>query len=233
MLGGIAFVGINLTVISANFVALLLIITLSVTIHLAVRFIEYEQENPQLSMQALVQKTMSFMFKPCVYTTLTTMVAFLSLIVSGIRPVIDFGWMMTIALALALMLAFLILPAGLLLTRPQKYKNVSQRFGRITFVLAQFTERNRRLVLVLSASTLVFSAVGLSMLKVENRFIDYFDESTDIFQGMLVIDQQLGGTLPLEIILNKPKPLPIELAEINNAAAREILVESDDIDDFF
>ncbi len=238
MLGGIAFVGMKLTVISANFVALLLIITLSITIHLAVRFIEIEQANPSLSMPELVRKTMRFMLKPCVYTTMTTMVAFLSLVVSGIRPVIDFGWMMTIALALALLLAFLVLPAGLLLTKPRQYMSSSQRFSQLTFQLAKCAETQRRVIIVLCVLALAYSLVGISLLKVENRFIDYFDESTDIYQGMLVIDQQLGGTLPLDIILIRPHE-ELEAAEepsdpltdaADNSGADD---EFDDFDDFF
>lgn len=232
MLGSIAVLGLKLTVISANFVALLLIITLSITIHLAVRFIEFEQTYPQLSMQALVQKTMGFMFKPCVYTTLTTMVAFLSLIVSGIKPVIDFGWMMTISLGLALLLAFFILPAGLLLTKPVVKTSKSERFSGITLFLAHIAERKQNFVIALIAVVVVYSAWGVSMLKVENRFIDYFDESTDIYQGMLVIDQSLGGTLPLDIILKRP------VADVanNNDAINPVTSQSDafdDDDDFF
>ena len=230
MLGGIAFAGVKLTVISANFVALLLIVTLSITIHLVVRFIEYEQASPELSMQELVRKTMGFMFKPCVYTTLTTMVAFLSLIVSGIRPVIDFGWMMTLALGVALTLAFLILPAGLLLTRPKRAVKNSARFSGVTLAMAAIAEQQRYLVTAVVAVVIVYSLVGVSMLKVENRFIDYFDESTDIYRGMLVIDQSLGGTLPLDIILKKPVTVAETVSEPLEPVNDNTL---DDDDDFF
>jgi len=237
MLGLIAFFGVKLTVISANFVALLLIITLSITIHLAVRYLEYEADAidkdgvDEINVQALVKQTMQFMFKPCAYTTLTTMVAFMSLVVSGIRPVIDFGWMMSAALAMALCLAFVILPLGLVLTKPAKRLQVDNAFSRFTSHFAELVERYSPHITFISLALLVFSLTGLAQLKVENRFIDYFDESTDIYQGMSVIDEQLGGTLPLDIVLyheQEQLSFALEPSEIEAGDAEDDFFEEDD-----
>lgn len=231
MLGGIAFMGVNLTVISANFVALLLIITLSITIHLVVRFIEYEEKEPDLSQYDLVMKTTAFMVKPCTYTTLTTMVAFLSLVVSGIRPVIDFGWMMTIAVGLALLLAFFVLPAGLLLLKRSSSERKDDQGEKITHFFAALTEKNAGLINAIIVCIVAFSVSGLFRLEVENRFIDYFHETTEIFQGMLVIDQQLGGTLPLDIVVyEQEQQLAVDVG--NNVSANEDFSDLSD-DDFF
>jgi predicted RND superfamily exporter protein len=108
MLGLITLLDWRMTVISSNFVALLLIITLSITIHLVVRYRELLTANPDADQRTLVQQTASLMIKPCIYTTLTTIVAFASLVVSGIRPVIDFGWMMTIGVTSALIITFIV-----------------------------------------------------------------------------------------------------------------------------
>tara|TARA_B100000941_G_scaffold217975_1_gene160778 strand:- start:188 stop:1294 length:1107 start_codon:yes stop_codon:yes gene_type:complete len=51
----------------------------------------------------------------------------------------------------------------------------------------------------------LISLYGISKLKVENSFINYFDKDTEIYQGMKLIDEELGGTTPLEIILKFPK----------------------------
>ena len=202
MLGGIGWVGIKLTVISANFIALLLIITLSITIHLVVRFVEYEKAEPSLTQFELVVKTMRFMIKPCTYTTMTTMVAFLSLILSDIRPVIDFGWMMTVAVGVALTVGFFLLPAGLMLLPRRYHEQEDTVTWSFTHLFAEFTEKQGKVLAFLYISVVIFSATGIAQLKVENRFIDYFDESTEIYQGMLEIDAELGGTLPLDIIIN-------------------------------
>jgi predicted RND superfamily exporter protein len=205
MLGFIAWIEWQLTVISSNFVALLLIITLSVSIHLVVRFREYQQETPDAPQRELVIRTLVFMAKPCLYTSLTTLVAFASLVVSGIRPVIDFGWMMTIGVLVALLAAFTILPAGLMLL-PRIRSESQPRHRPLTHYFARVTDHHGTAVLAVSAALLVLAAVGISRLQVENRFIDYFHEKTEIYQGMVVIDRELGGTIPLDILLTAPEP---------------------------
>src|SRR5690554_610259 len=132
MLGGLAFLGIKLTVISANFVALLLILTLAVTIHLIVRCIEYERSEPDTDQYTLVMKTMRTMMKPCAYSTATTMAAFISLMVSGVKPVMDFGWTMAMAVTIGLLVSFLLLPAGLLLFPRNKVLHKDPISGQFT-----------------------------------------------------------------------------------------------------
>ncbi|MFC6632784.1 efflux RND transporter permease subunit [Microbulbifer taiwanensis] len=205
MLGLLSWLDWRLTVISANFVALLLIITLAITIHLAVRYREYIAQHPEWDREQLALAAVRFMAKPCLYTALTTIVAFASLVVSGIRPVIDFGWMMTMGVTLALALSFLMIPA-LLMLLPKRAGDLSKDNSQaFTLLFSRFAERRRGVVLGVSLMLAIASAVGISQLKVENRFIDYFDDSTEIYQGMLVIDRRLGGTVTLDIILDKPQ----------------------------
>ena len=127
--------------------------------------------------------------------------------VSGIRPVIDFGWMMTIGLIIAFVLAFIVVPAGLMLFPIVKHnsKDNNKKGQTVAFTLrfSRFTEKNGGFVLLMGALVSILSLLGISRLEVENRFIDYFHPSTEIYQGMLVIDQQLGGTASLDIILNR------------------------------
>ncbi|MFS1522990.1 efflux RND transporter permease subunit [Microbulbifer sp. 2304DJ12-6] len=205
MLGLLSWLDWRLTVISANFVALLLIITLAITIHLAVRYREYIAQQPHWSREELVLQTVRFMAKPCLYTALTTIVAFVSLVVSGIRPVIDFGWMMTMGVTLALVLSFLIIPCFLMILPKREGKVGADNSHAFTLRFSRFAEGHRFIVLGVSLLAFVVGAVGVSQLKVENRFIDYFDDATEIYQGMLVIDRRLGGTVTLDIILDKPE----------------------------
>ncbi|BBM02138.1 RND family transporter [Microbulbifer sp. GL-2] len=205
ILGLLSWLDWRMTVISANFVALLLIITLAITIHLAVRYREYIAQNPQWGREQLVLQTVRFMAKPCLYTALTTIVAFVSLVVSGIRPVIDFGWMMTMGVTLALVLSFLIIPSFLMILPKREGRVSEDNSHAFTLRFSRFAERHKFVVLGVALLAAVVSVVGFSQLKVENRFIDYFDDSTEIYQGMLVIDRRLGGTVTLDIILDKPE----------------------------
>ena len=215
MLGYVSWLDWRLTVISSNFVALLLIISLSIIVHLVVRYREYQQLNPEWTKIDLVKATVLFMARPCFYTAITTIVAFASLVVSGIRPVIDFGWMMTIGLVVALVLAFLILPAALVVLPKSKKVNESgaEKPSSDTPLTAYFSkavERFGGLIVLVAATMFVLSVVGISKLKVENRFVDYFHDTTEIYQGLTVIDNNLGGTISLDILIDAP----IETADV-------------------
>ncbi len=206
MLGLLGFLDWRMTVISSNFVALLLIITLAIAVHLVVRYRELQMLDEQASQQELAIATVRQMLRPCLYTALTTIVAFMSLVISGIRPVMDFGWMMTIGVVVALITTFIVVPLGMSLGQApvldEKYK--ADETSTLTLSFARFAENNGQIILWFAAIIFVVALFGVSQLKVENRFIDYFDESTEIYQGMELIDSDLGGTIPLEIILFAP-----------------------------
>ena len=204
VLGLLSWLDWRLTVISSNFVSLLLIITLALTIHLIVRYRELFAAKPKMEQRLLVLDTIQSMAKPCFYTVLTTIVAFSSLVVSNIRPVIDFGWMMTLGIIIALGVSFIILPAGMMILGKDKNTAKKDGSGVITAKFAQFTQQRGAVVLLLTLTLSLLSAVGISRLEVDNRFIDYFKSDTEIYRGMEVIDTALGGTTPLDIILQAP-----------------------------
>ncbi|MDA8664038.1 MMPL family transporter [Porticoccaceae bacterium] len=224
ILGFLSWIDWRLTVISSNFVLLLLIITLALTIHLIVRYQELHAQSPEKDVHILVTEMVKSMAKPCFYTVLTTIVAFTSLVVSNIRPVIDFGWMMTMGISLALIITFVVIPAGILLQGNSNKLSSEDKSSAITSVFAVFTQRHGNLVLLIAAALCVISLFGISKLQVENRFIDYFRADTEIYQGMQTIDTALGGTTPMDIILQAPTFAAVEPA---------ISVDSeDDYDDY-
>jgi uncharacterized protein len=204
ILGYLSWIDWRLTVISSNFVSLLLIITLALTIHLIVRYRELHRDSPDSSQLDLVRNTVMYMARPCLYTVLTTVVAFVSLVVSDIRPVIDFGWMMTIGIILALFLSFIIIPAGMMIWGKGVNTDKADNSAAFTLHFSRFTEKHGGLVLGFAFLAMLVSGWGISQLQVENRFIDYFRPHTEIYQGLSVIDAKLGGTTPLEIILDAP-----------------------------
>ena len=213
MLGFLATVDWRLTVISSNFVALLLIVSMAIAIYLVVRYREINNQQSGDTQQEMLRETVSSMFQPCVYTVMTTMVAFMSLVVSGISPVIDFGWMMVVGLLIAFTVAFILIPSGLsVLPRPTPALD-EDNSSVFTLHFSRFTEKNGKLIVGLALIAAAVSIVGIQKLKVENRFIDYFHSSTEIYQGMLVIDQNLGGTISLDIIIDHEEE-PEVVAEV-------------------
>ncbi|MYF23966.1 MAG: MMPL family transporter, partial [Nitrospira sp. SB0678_bin_10] len=204
MMGYLGFMDWRVTVISSNFVSLLLIITMSLTIHLIVRYRILREQTPQAEQKTLVLHTIQEMAKPCFYTAITTIVAFCSLIVSDIRPVIDFGWMMTIGISLAFALNFIYFPAVLVLLKPEKdiaRANVTRLF-LFTMEVAGFTLKYAKPIVVASVLVAALGGLGIAQLEVENRFIDHFKNTTEIYRGMELVDTKLGGTIPLDFVID-------------------------------
>ncbi|MFP5358738.1 MAG: efflux RND transporter permease subunit [Gammaproteobacteria bacterium] len=221
MVGFLGFMDWRVTVVSSNFISLILIITLSLVIHLVVRHRELHQQFPDRPQLELLRETAYSKFKPSLYTALTTMVSFASLIVSGIRPVIDFGLMMVFGCLFAFLLTFLVFPAALARFSPGAPPGEEGRdlTARINLFFARLVEDRPRLTYGLFALLIILGLAGISRLTVENRFIDYFKSDTEIYQGMVLIDRELGGTTPLDVILDPPAWFREEQAEAAEFAA--------------
>jgi len=201
--------GWEVTVISSNFISLQLIITMAIVIHLMVRYRELICHDPSKSQHELVLLTVLRIARPCCFAVLTTVAGFSSLILCDILPVINFGWMMSAGIGVSLILTFLFFPAIMMLL-PKKIPTTCYIDSSFTGTLANFTERRGGFILALSILLVAVSILGCLRLEVENSFIDYFRESTEIYQGMKVIDEQLGGTTPLDVVINFPAEPPTE-----------------------
>ncbi|RPG63120.1 MAG: hypothetical protein CBD98_001155 [Flavobacteriaceae bacterium TMED238] len=205
MIGLLGLIGWKVTVISSNFIALMLILNMAMNIHVTVRFLQLKKEFPQLSKDEAVLDASKKMMLPILYTVLTTICAFLSLVFSGIKPIIDFGWMMTLGLIISLFITFLLLPSLLNIFSTETEIGVKDtEKSLITSALGSFTKNNKILIFGFTLIIILFSIIGISKLEVENSFINYFDKETEIYKGMKKIDDDLGGTTPLNIILKFP-----------------------------
>ena len=206
MVGILGLLGWKVTVISSNFIALMLILNMAMNIHITVRFLQIKKEFENLNLKESIYEASSKMFRPILYTVLTTICAFLSLIFSGIKPIIDFGWMMTLGLIVSIIVTFTLVPALLNLLSSEEdsiYQNDER--SKITNALSKFSKGNTSLIFGASLLVIFLSFFGISKLEVENSFINYFDKKTEIYKGMKKIDDQLGGTTPLDVILKFPE----------------------------
>ena len=205
MIGLLGFIGWKVTVISSNFIALMLILNMAMNIHLTVRFLQLKKEFSQLTKKEAVFEASKKMMLPILYTVLTTICAFLSLIFSGIKPIIDFGWMMTLGLIVSFLVTFLLLPSLISLLSSENEIGIKDtEKSVITSALGSFTKDNRVIIFSSTIIIIVFSIMGILKLEVENSFINYFDKDTEIYKGMKKIDDELGGTTPLNVILKFP-----------------------------
>jgi predicted RND superfamily exporter protein len=210
ILGMLGHAGWDLTVISSNFIALTLILTISINIHLLVRYMELYREHPDWSQYDLVRQMTHDMARPCMYTNVTSQIGFASLITSDIKPIIDFGWMMALSLAIVFVILFTFIPAVMLLMQKRPLKAEDKGNAGFTVSLARFTDRHGTLVLVATVAIGVLGFMGIRKLEVENSFINYFKQDTEIYQGLRQVDETLGGTTPLEVVLKFPPPATVE-----------------------
>ena len=205
MIGLLGLIGWKVTVISSNFIALMLILNMAMNIHVTVRFLQLKKEYPNLSKSSAVLEASQKMMLPILYTVLTTICAFLSLIFSGIKPIIDFGWMMTLGLIISLFVTFLLLPCLLNIFSSENEINIKDtEKSLITKFLGGVAKKNDILIFGTTLTIVVASVFGISKLEVENSFINYFNKETEIYKGMKKIDDDLGGTTPLNIIIKFP-----------------------------
>jgi len=215
MMGLLGLLGWKVTVISSNFIALMLILTMAMNIHISTRFLQLRKTHPDKNNFEILSLTTDKMFWPILYTVLTTVIAFLSLIFSGIKPIIDFGWMMTFGLITSFIITFTLLPTLLNFVSSKNILVMKNEESKITSFLGNISLNYKKSIFIVTGLVIALSIFGISKLEVENSFINYFSKNTEIYKGMKLIDEELGGTTPLEIILKFPEK-------------KEILVDGDD-----
>ena len=220
MMGLLGLLGWKVTVISSNFIALMLILTMAMNIHMSTRFLQLRKEFEDKTNFEILSLTTGKMFWPILYTVLTTVCAFLSLIFSEIKPIIDFGWMMTFGLITSFLITFTLLPTLLSFVPSSNISLKEEKDSKVTKFLGNLSVNNKNSIFGVTIIIIALSILGISKLEVENSFINYFDKDTEIYKGMKLIDEELGGTTPLEVIIKFPK------AETNESN------EDDDFDDW-
>ena len=199
--GFLGFMDWKISVVSSNFIALLLILTISLTVHVLVKINELKKESSDYK-NSLID-SVNQMFLPCFFAAITTAVAFLSLLLGDLKPVIEFGKMMAFGISIAFIFTFSFLPSAISLLKESQSKDYLS-LHKITNKILSLAKNNSLSIYLVFASTFCILIFGTTKLIVENRFIDYFDEETEIHQGMLEIDKNLGGTATLDIIIREP-----------------------------
>ncbi len=213
MMGLLGLLGWKVTVISSNFIALMLILTMAMNIHMSTRFLQLKKSNSSKSNLQILTLTTGKMFWPILYTVLTTVIAFLSLIFSEIKPIIDFGWMMTLGLITSFIITFTLLPTLLSFTPSENISVKEDKGSKITKLFGNLSLDFQTPIFIVTIIVIGLSIFGISKLEVENSFINYFSKNTEIYKGMKLIDEKLGGTTPLEVILKFPETKEEEAKE--------------------
>ena len=212
-MGLVGWFGWKVTVVSANFISILMIISISLMVHLIVRYQELGILDKESDQKNIINTTLNQMFLPCLYTALTTVAAFASLIVSDIKPIIDFGLIMVLGIFITFIFAFILFGSFMPLIKRESLNLGIDKSKGITLYIHSFVEKNPISIIFLSCMIFVISIFGISKLTVENKFIDYFKPTTEIYKGLSLIDQKLGGTATLDVIIDAPELLKEDLSD--------------------
>jgi predicted RND superfamily exporter protein len=223
--GVLGFFGLEITIVSSNFISLQLIMNISLIIHLTIKYKDLAFKNKDYSQEELITKTMTSMFKPSFFVVITTIAGFASLMFSNILPIINFGWMMSGGIIVSLIMTFILFPILLIFFDKTDTILSDKENSSFTMKLAHIAYSYKKTILVSSILLVIFSITGASKLRVENSFIDYFKKDTYIYQGMALIDQKLGGTTPLDVIIT----FKDNSDEVNSVAVSQ---ESNELDEF-
>ena len=219
----------KISVISSNFIALLLILTISLTVHVLVRFTEVSKTSDSIDRSIYI--TLNQMLMPCLFAALTTAIAFLSLMMGDIKPVIEFGKMMSVGMIFAFISTFTFLPSAMKLVIQTNNTHSIKFINEIPTKLGFFSINKGKQIAIFFLIIAISMIYGISKLEVENRFIDYFSPETEIYQGMLLLDQELGGTATLDILINEPPEDILEEADFDGDDLFEDDLFADDSSD--
>ena len=125
------------------FRSLLLILTISLTVHVLVKINELNKESA--NKEKILIEALDQMFLPCLFAAFTTAVAFLSLLLGELKPVIEFGKMMAFGISIAFIFTFSFLPSSLSLINKNKSKDYLSLF-KITNAILFFSKNNTRYI---------------------------------------------------------------------------------------
>ena len=201
MIGTLGYLNWKVTVISSNFISIMLVLTMEINIHYIQRYKQFQNLYPKKTETQLTQLTANGIFQSILYGVFITIIGFLSFIFCDIRPVIDFGYMMSVGLIISMLVTMILLPSLIIQFKPKIVKKDQSKDSKFFKNLAHFAINQKLLIIFSSAGILLASFYGSSKITVENSFINYFNKDTEIYKGMKLIDEKLGGTTPLEIIV--------------------------------
>ena len=201
MIGALGYLNWKVTVISSNFISIMLVLTMEINIHYIQRYKQFQSIYPKKNETELTQLTANGIFQSILYGVFITIIGFLSFIFCDIRPVIDFGYMMCVGLIISMFVTMILLPLLIIQFKPSITKEHKTKKSKFFKNLAEFAINKKLLIIISSTLILLASFYGSSKITVENSFINYFNKETEIYKGMKLIDEKLGGTTPLEIIV--------------------------------
>jgi len=198
--------GVKLNPITASVPQIVLAIGIADAIHLITVFLR-ELKHGVDRKNALIY-TIEKNFKPCLLTSFTTTIGFLSLLISKIGPLRYFGLMVGVGAVAAFIVTFSFLPSALAVvpfSGKMKTTKETDKDG--------WTRKLADFVTLYPVPIIIFFVIGSTLIlyfvkdvEINNNPILYFDKGTVIRDSTEFIEKNLTGTQGLEFIVDSGQP---------------------------
>lgn len=185
------------TIVPPLVMALALTDTVHIFAHLDRRTLE-KHGNAAGAMEAVLRRVLT----PCFLTSLTTAVGFISLVVSDIPPIKEFGYVASAGMVFEFFFSFVLLPPLLLRCDPAKiFIHDESQTGKSAFLfrLSAFVQSYPRRICAVLGILIVGALWAASMIKVETNLLEYFKKSSDLRQELEFVESRLSGVGTVDI----------------------------------
>ena len=211
--------GFELSLVSSILTALVTVIAVTSVIHLGSAQRAFRQRGYRI--KTATTRAIAWIMPPIFWACATDAAGFISLSLSGIAPVREFGVMMAIA-SMAVFAAILLF-TPLMITGGSQRFDALQRFGQLfdpktvggigyrirkgALRLAVVMVRHRRAMIALTAVLLGIVFLGVNRLEIESSFLRNFRQSSPLVAAYQMVESEFSGAGVWDIVLDAPDSL--------------------------
>ncbi|WP_133405925.1 efflux RND transporter permease subunit [Parashewanella tropica] len=205
-MGALIGMGFTVHIMSSMIAIFLMPIAVVDSTHILSEFADHYRKDQDA--KNVIKKVIKELYKPILFTSLTSAVGFLSLTLTPIPPVKVFGSFIAFGILLAFILTIFFIPAYIGRMSPQALANLQQamnRKGKLDSVVAKIgagAVGKRKLILVTFVSLFAISLIGISKIQVNDNPINWFKPSHEIRVADKALNQHFAGTYDAWLVLN-------------------------------
>ena len=217
-MGLMAWVEVPMYFVSTMMPVTLMAIGVAYGIHILSRYYDEILSQPEPDAHAAVLAAMGEMWKPVVFTALTTAAGFLSFLTAAMVPIRYFGLFTSVGVLAAMVVSLTFFPAVLSLLSPRAGRGLRRQMkrggdlaatgwaARTLSSLGRGVARRPLLVWSIAVGSMLVCLLGLQRLSVDSSWIDVFHQQSPIRIGDEVLREKFQGTLPVYVAIEGHEP---------------------------
>lgn len=201
-IGFMGMIGTTMNNVTSIVPSLIMAICLADSIHIFSRFLSHLSQNSDRD--DALHRTLMAEYRPCLLTSITTIIGFMSLRMSSLPPIRDFGLIASFGIFLAYILSFIFLPSLISLFKIEKNKNKETGpFNNLLYFFSKMCTRHTKKVLTLTLAGIILCIISIPTIKIETNLLNFFKKDTELRQSTDFIESNLSGVETIQISLKK------------------------------